>query len=616
MARAKGQAGKAVVWVLLGLLVLGLAGFGATSFSGGMRAVGEVGETEITVNSYARAVQQDLRAVREQTGQALTFAQAQALGLDRAVLQRLVSTAAMDNEAARIGLSAGDAEIRDRILDIPAFRGLDGSFDREAYAFALENAGLSVAEFEADVRREVARTLMQGAVAGAVTMPEAGVAPVLSWLAERRSFSSAAITEAQLPEPLPPPTEAELRAFHEAEAARFTLPEARKITWAALLPENMMDEVIIPEDRLREAYERRIAEFVRPERRLVERLVFPSQAEAEAARAQLDAGEADFNALVERRGLSLLDVDMGDVTAAEIGRGGDAVFALDEPGVVGPVESDLGPALFRVNAILAPVETPFEDVAPMLLEEASADAARRLVADRREDLDDLLAGGATLEELAETEGLTLGAMDWRPGDTDGMAAYEAFRTAAAAVTADDFPELLDLEDGGLFALRLDGTVPPALQPFEEVEAAVREAFVADRLARALRTEADRLAARLSEGATMSGLGLTVRPGAAVTRSERMPELPTGAVEAAFEMELGSVRVVADEAGQVAILRLDAILPPDRTEAETAELADLIGQELSRSLAEDVLTAFVRALEAEAGIRLDQQAINSVNAQFN
>ena len=616
MARAKGQAGKAVVWVLLGLLILGLAGFGATSFSGSMRAVGEVGDTEITVNAYARAVQQDLRTVQQQTGQSLSFAQAQALGLDRAVLQRLVSTAAMDNEAARIGLSAGDAAIRDRILDIPAFQGINGSFDREAYRFALENAGLSVPEFETDVRREVARTLVQGAVAGAVEMPPAGVDPVLTWIAERRSFSSAAVTAAQLPAPLPEPTDADLRAFHAAEAARFTLPEARRITWAALLPQDVMDEVEVPEDRLREAYERRIAEFVRPERRLVERLVFPSQAEAEAARARLDAGETDFNALVEGRGLSLLDVDMGDVTQAEIGRGGAEVFALAEPGVVGPVESDLGPALFRVNAILAPVETPFEDVAPMLLEEAAADAARRLVSDRREDLDDLLAGGATLEELAETEGLTLGAMDWRPGDSDGMAAYEAFRTAAAAVTADDFPELLELEDGGLFALRLDGTVPPALQPFDEVADAVREAFEADRLARALRDEADRLAGRLSEGMTMAGLGLTVRPGAAVTRSERMPELPGGAVEAAFAMDLGEVRVVADDAGQVAILRLDAILPPDRTDPETAQLADLIGQELSRSLAEDVLTAFVRALEAEAGIRLDQQAINAVNAQFN
>ncbi|MCU0907872.1 MAG: SurA N-terminal domain-containing protein [Rhodobacteraceae bacterium] len=616
MARAKGQAGKAVVWVLLGLLILGLAGFGATSFSGSMRAVGEVGDTEIRVDAYARAVEQDLRSIRAQTGQTLSFAQAQALGLDRAVLQRLVSIAAMDNETARIGLSAGDAEIRDRILDIPAFRGLDGSFDREAYAFALQNAGLSVPAFEADVRREVARTLLQGAVAGAVTMPEAGVAPVLTWLAERRSFSSAAITEAQLPEPLPAPTDAELRAFHQAEAARYTLPEARTITWAALLPENVMADVVIPEDRLREAYERRSAEFNRPERRLVERLVFPTTADADAARARLDAGTADFNALVEERGLSLLDVDMGDVTEAEIGRGGDAVFALAGPGVAGPVDSDLGPALFRVNAILAPVVTPFEDVAPMLLEEASADAARRLVADRREDLDNLLAGGATLQELAETEGLTLGTLDWRPGDTDGMAAYEAFRTAAAAVTADDFPELMELEDGGLFALQLDGTVPAALQPFEAVAATVRADFVADRLARSLREEAERLAGRLSEGATMSGLGLTVRPGAAVTRSERMPELPAGAVEAAFAMDLGEVRVVADEAGQVAILRLDAILPPDRAEAETAQLAEVIAQELSRSLAEDVLTAFVRALEAEAGIRLDQQAINAVNAQFN
>lgn len=614
--KAKGQAGKAVVWVILGLLILGLAGFGATSFGGSMRSIGQVGETEIRVDGYARAVQQDLRTFQQQTGQPLSFAQAQALGLDRAVLQRLVSTAAMDNEAARVGLSVGDDEIRDRILDLPGFRGLDGAFDRDAYRFALDNAGLSIAQFEDDVRREVARTLLQGAVVSGVTMPESGVAPVLSYLAERRSFSWAAVTEDRLPAALPEPDTADIVAFHAAEAARFTLPEARRITWVALTPSDVMDDVVIPEERLMAAYERRIAEFIRPERRIVERLVYPSMDDAAAARARLDAGEVRFAQLVAERGLSLEDVDMGDVTEIELGAGGAEVFALDAPGVVGPVASALGPALFRMNAILPPVETPFEDAAPFLLEEAAEDAGRRMLADRRDEVDDLLAGGATLEELAETEGMVIGTLDWRPGDSEGIAAYEAFRAAAAAVSEQDFPEVADLEDGGIFALRLDETVPPALQPLEEIEAEVRAAWRAARLTEAMSTEAERLKNRLAEGVTMSGLGLQVRQEGATSRGQFVAEAPSGTVTVVFEMDLGEVRVVTDAEGVVALVRLEAILPPDRSDEATASLEQLIVQELSQSLAEDVMAAFVRALEAQAGIRLDQQAIAAVNAQFN
>jgi peptidyl-prolyl cis-trans isomerase D len=67
---------------------------------------------------------------------------------------------------------------------------------------------------------------------------------------------------------------------------------------------------------------------------------------------------------------------------------------------------------------------------------------------------------------------------------------------------------------------------------------------------------------------------------------------------------------------VALVRLEEVLPPDRSEEGTAGLEQLIVQELSQSLSEDVLAAFIRALEAQAGIRLDQQAIAAVNAQFN
>ena len=72
-----------------------------------------------------------------------------------------------------------------------------------------------------------------------------------------------------------------------------------------------------------------------PERRLVERLVYPDQAAADAARAELDAGTT-FEALVAERGLTLDAIDLGDVTREDLGAAGDAVFAAAEGGVVGP----------------------------------------------------------------------------------------------------------------------------------------------------------------------------------------------------------------------------------------------------------------------------------------
>ena len=93
------------------------------------------------------------------------------------------------------------------------------------------------------------------------------------------------------------------------------------------------------------------------------------------------------------------DVDLGDVGKSDLGAAGDAVFALTDPGVVGPVMSDLGPALFRMNGILAAQETTFDEAKDSLGEEMRMDAARRDIASRMDQIDDLLASGADLFEL-------------------------------------------------------------------------------------------------------------------------------------------------------------------------------------------------------------------------
>jgi peptidyl-prolyl cis-trans isomerase D len=147
--RKKKGAGSILVWTLLVLVMLGLGGFGVTNFGGGVSTIGKVGEREITTTDYARALQQEMNALSAQFGQPITFAQAQAFGLDQRVLQTLITQAALDNEAAKVGISVGDATVANEITAMRAFQGTAGSFDRDTYRFTLERNNLTEAEFEA-----------------------------------------------------------------------------------------------------------------------------------------------------------------------------------------------------------------------------------------------------------------------------------------------------------------------------------------------------------------------------------------------------------------------------------------------------------------------------------
>ncbi|MFD0858288.1 peptidyl-prolyl cis-trans isomerase [Roseovarius aquimarinus] len=605
---------KSAMWVLMGLLILGLGGFGVTNLGGGITRVGTVGDTAIDINDYSRALRQEVNAAVAASGQPLPFSQAQAEGLPQRVLSRLVSTAAFEDEAARMGISVGDATLGRQIMEIPGFQGVDGQFDREGYRFALERAGLSESEFEEDVRAETASTLIQGAVISGVSAPDAYTNAILDYIAEERAVTFASLARSDLSTGLPVPTDEDLQSFYEANIPLFTTPETFAITYAWLTPEMILDEVEVDEAALREAYDAREEEFNQPERRLVERLVYPDAEAAEAARARLNAGGADFDALVEERGLTLQDVDLGDVDKSEMGAAGDAVFSATAGDVVGPVETDLGPALIRVNAVLEAQETSFEEAEPELRDALAIDRAARVIEGQVESTNDLLAGGATLEELGDETQMETGTIDWRPGMSEGIAGYANFRNAAAEVEVGDFPEVMDLGSGGIFALRLDEVKEPEVQPFDAVREEVAQAWSRDALIEALRAQAEEAVEKIEGGASFEEAGLTPREAGGITRQGFQGSTPPGTIPTIFEMETGDVTTVAGDA-QLYVIRLDDVSVPEGNGGEMDAIRGSLQDSAANDIAQDLYQALAEDIRTRAGITIDQQAIAAVHANF-
>lgn len=619
MARKK-SAQNIFVWILMAMLVVGLAGFGIDGFlSQTVRSIGQVGGRDISTNSYARALQQEIRAIEQQFGQAMPFGQIQAFGLDAQVRARLVTQAALESEAERIGISVGDTTVQRTITAIPAFRGPGGGFDRDTYRFMLQNAGQTPSEFESEIRRESARGILQAATAAGIDTPPMLRQALLDHFAARHSLALFVLDEDQLEAPVATPDEASVEAYYTDNLDQFTAPEIRAITYAWLTPAMVLDTIEVEEDALQQLYESRLADYVQPERRLVERLVFPDSDSAAAAMARIESGEVDFEGIVSERGLSLDDTDMGDVTQSALGAAGEAVFALAEPGMVtGPHASTVGPAIFRMNAILSAQETPLDEVADELRTELASDRARRMIADDLDLYEDLLAGGASIEELAEETAMELGQIDWSVGSSDGIAAYSEFRAAASEASEGDFPEVLALADGGIFALRLDATTPPAPRPLTDVRAEAEAGARARAVEAALLQQAQALSAELASsgvGSFAEARELTFDSFEMITRTDTLPGLPSALLEAVFDAEPGAPVVhVTDERAYLAIVTDRQ--PPDPEDAQTLRLVDAIDEQIGGALAQDVFGYFARALESEAGISFNQAAIEAVHANFN
>ncbi|WP_424940186.1 SurA N-terminal domain-containing protein [Aliiroseovarius sp. S253] len=611
---ATGKASRTFGWILMGLVMVGLVGFGSTNFGGSARSIGTVGDTEIDARRYSRELQSELNAFEAQTGQRLTMQQAQAFGVDQQVLARVIAAVALEDETARLGISVGDDQLRARIVDIPAFAGVDGKFNRESYRFALEQSGLSASEFEQTLRAEVSRQILQAAVRNGITADDTYVDTLYSFAREARNFTWAKLPLSRLTTALPEPTEGDLTAYYDANPAAFTLAETKKITYAWLDPQSLVSEIAVDEAQIKALYDERAEQYNQPERRLVERLVLGTEEEAQATFDAIAAGETSFEDMVGERQLELSDIDLGDVSKTELGAAGDAVFALQEPGIVGPLPTDLGPALFRVNAILSAQNTPFEDVRDDLNAELASDTARRRVGDMVAELDDLMAGGATLEEISESHNMALAQINWTADTSDGIAAYEAFRDAAATAVDGDFPEITLMSDGGVFALRVDALEPSRVKEQSEVTEAVLVGWQAEKRLELLAEEARGLIPSLEGGESLASLGLTEVVEEGQERDAFVEGTPPAFLTEVFLMEAGDWQVVPSVDG-VILVRLDAIEAVDQDSDEASAIKANFAAQTAQEIAIDIESAFSRAVENKAGIELNRPMINAVNAQF-
>lgn len=650
--RTKGK--STIVWILMGLMVLGLGGFGVTSFTGGSTAVGRVGETKLTADDYARGLRNQLQAMAQQAGQHVSMSQAQSMGIPNAILAQLVTAAALEEQARVIGISVGDQRVVKAISEAPAFRAPNGRFDRAAYAEVLRRQGMTEARFEEQMRVDEARLLLQRAVMRGVQPPAAMVEQTAQWLLEGRDLSWRELTAADLPEPVADPDEEALKAWHQANADRFTAPEIRKLTYVWVTPEMLAPEIELDEEALRAVYDQHIDEYQQPERRMVSRLIMPSDEAAEQARARIASGEITFEALVQERGLEMEDAYMGELSRQQLGAAGDAVFALAQPGVTGPVRTDLGPALYQMNAILDPVDVPFEEARDSLRQEAAIDRAARTIETRSDEFEEMLAAGASLEDLAEDTPLELGRIDWIEGqapEEGSIAGYEAFRTLAGTVESSDFPHVERLDDGGVFALRLDEVVPPTLKPFDDI----RDEVLADwrrsethRLVLALAEEE-----RLQAAATLDPEVLVTPPQrdvatgqqpdpappaadpaapqaqtdpapvasqatwtqeSGLTRDGWIEALPPEVLATAFTIAQPGEVEVADAPNRVFLVRLDAVHAADLDQDTGQQVTEAVGKRLGESLQIDLFDYYNRAIQLRSGVELNQSVINAVNTQ--
>ncbi|HEX9875194.1 MAG TPA: SurA N-terminal domain-containing protein [Gammaproteobacteria bacterium] len=598
--------------------------FGLTGATFAARVNGE----EIPLVEFERALQAQQAEYADLYR--MEFTQDLQLNLRRAVLERLIRNEALLQRVQSAGYGVPDERVMAGIRSRPEFQ-VDGEFSLDLYRARLLNQAISPAAFEAMQREQLELIELQIGIANSAFYTPAEFRRYVELYKQRREVAYAVFEAAAFTDAVEVSEEA-IAAHYEANKAAFSKEESVDLEYIELRSDQLAATVEVTDEALETYYEEERARFETEEQRHARHILFaaggdPALAErrAEEAMARLTAGE-DFEALAqelsEDPGTKDQGGDLGWVSRGLLaGPFEDALYAMEVGDVDGPVETDFGFHIIRLDELREGELRSFEEVRDELLDEYRLRHAEESfynqateLADRSFDAYDELATVATQLGLPlETfQGFT------RSGSSS------PFENSAPVVQAAFSPEVLEqgqnsgpieLADDHVVVLRVAAHHLPEEQPLEIVRDAVVEEIVREEAERLAGDAAQAFAERLDSAGELAMLAAELggewHEPAWIERSDG--SMPTQIVATAFRLGKPGegdrlVEPVPLASGDFAVLLLSAVAPGD-AETVTEEEREQIARALTDQAGMFELTGYAGEIRDAATVRIPDQIIN-------
>jgi peptidyl-prolyl cis-trans isomerase D len=543
-------------------------------------------------------------------------------------LEDLILRTAIDMQVKKMRIVVPDAALRESVFAIPAFHGANGVFDRQVFEAVLRNNNLTEQRFLVLQHDDLARRQLLDPVRAGVAVPDVLTRQAFDYRGEKRAadmveFPFAAIT------PPPPPDQAVLTRWYDNHPWLYSTPEYRRIKAVILAPQTLAKDIPVSDADLHKAYDAQREKYVVPEKRSVQVLLAPDEAKARALADQWRAG-ADWPAMqaaAKADGATAAALDSATQQEIPVPELAKAVFAAVPQTVSDPVHSPLGWHVFRVTGTTPGSERSFDQVKDELRDQLIAARATDLIYDRANKLDNILATGASLDEIPSDLGLAAvaGTLDTAGDTAAGTPApipgppelRSAIVAAAFQLNPGDPPHLVEVptpQEGGssYYALSVESIVPPAVRPYDEVKDKVLADWTQDAVHRAANVAASNLLAAIDKGQSIADAalvaGVTMRRSPLVDRSTPTEGMPQALQNILFNLNKGADTEVETPDGFVVAVLTD-IVEPDPKDDPTGYAG--VRDRLNRETGDDVEQIFANALRARAAPRINQTVVQQV-----
>ena len=468
----KSKINKFFAWIIVLLLVLGLAGFGLQDVLSrwGTSKLATVGEVEISTEEFGQSFIREINYISQNIGKNLTIEEAKSFGLHLQVVERLINRSLLDQLLIDLKISVGDVLLLKNLKTNPNFKNAEGNFDRKKYNDYLSKINLSENEFEKILRNDLSRGLFTQILDPNFNHNQNIVKTIAGYIGEEREVKLYKLnydTNTSLQDF----NKDEVRKFYENNKNNYSSKSIRKYSVLNINQSQFLNEIEITEEEIQNIYEERKQNFTQPEFRELSRIIFQTSDLANEALNKILSNEKTFEQIGKDLNLNRKEINFGTYSKIDLDDElSDFIFdtKIKKNSIVGPINGELGFELYKVNKIIPEFVLSEEKAKSQIINEIQLENSLNKLSEMIPEVEDMIASGETLEEIAKKYQMNIENIEISKGDELPKKYRNKNLKTYFDEASNDNSDLLQIEDNTFISIRLDEEIEPIIPSFEKI----------------------------------------------------------------------------------------------------------------------------------------------------
>ena len=468
----KSKINKFFAWIIVLLLVLGLAGFGLQDVLSrwGTSKLATIGEVEISTEEFGQSFIREINYISQNIGKNLTIEEAKSFGLHFQVVERLINRSLLDQLLIDLKISVGDVLLLKNLKTNPNFKNAEGNFDRKKYNDYLSKINLSENEFEKILRNDLSRELFTQILDPNFNHNQNIVKTIADHIGEERKVKLYKLnydTNTSLQDF----NKDEVRKFYENNKNNYSSKSIRKYSVLNINQSQFLNEIEITEEEIQNIYEERKQNFTQPEFRELSRIIFQTSDLANEALNKILSNEKTFEQIGKDLNLNKKEINFGTYSKIDLDDElSDFIFdaKIKKNSIVGPINGELGFELYKVNKIIPEFVLGEEKAKSQIINEIQLENSLNKLSEMIPEVEDMIASGETLEEIARKYQMNIENLEISKGDELPKKYRNKNLKTYFDEASNDNTDLLQIEDNTFISIRLDDEIEPIIPSFEKI----------------------------------------------------------------------------------------------------------------------------------------------------